>query len=51
MPTPKRLDISTLEGWLWDAACVIRGPLDAPKFSWERIALAAGGTGRARVRR
>jgi len=32
MPTGKRLDISTLEGWLWDAACVIRGPLDAPKF-------------------
>jgi type I restriction enzyme M protein len=26
------LDISTLEGWLWEAACTIRGPLDAPKF-------------------
>jgi type I restriction enzyme M protein len=26
------LDISTLETWLWDAACTIRGPLDAPKF-------------------
>ena len=26
------LEISTLEGWLWDAACQIRGPLDAPKF-------------------
>lgn len=26
------LDISTLETWLWDAACAIRGPLDAPKF-------------------
>ena len=26
------LDVSTLEGWLWDAACQIRGPLDAPKF-------------------
>ncbi len=26
------LNISTLEGWLWDAACVVRGPLDAPKF-------------------
>jgi type I restriction enzyme M protein len=24
--------VSTLEGWLWDAACQIRGPLDAPKF-------------------
>jgi len=26
------LDISTLEPWLWEAACVIRGPIDAPKF-------------------
>ncbi len=26
------LDISTLESWLWEAACVIRGPIDAPKF-------------------
>jgi type I restriction enzyme M protein len=26
------LDVSTLEGWLWDAACQVRGPLDAPKF-------------------
>ncbi len=26
------LTVSTLEGWLWDAACSIRGPLDAPKF-------------------
>ena len=26
------LDITTLESWLWDAACVIRGPVDAPKF-------------------
>jgi type I restriction enzyme M protein len=26
------LDIATLESWLWDAACVIRGPLDAPKY-------------------
>ncbi len=32
MPNEKTLDISTLETWLWDAACVIRGPLDAPKF-------------------
>lgn len=23
------LDLSTLEQWLWDAACVIRGPIDA----------------------
>ena len=28
----KRLDISALESWLWEAACVIRGPVDAPKF-------------------
>ncbi len=26
------LNVSTLESWLWDAACVVRGPLDAPKF-------------------
>jgi len=28
----KRLDVAALESWLWEAACVIRGPLDAPKF-------------------
>lgn len=28
----KQLDLPALEQWLWDAACVIRGPLDAPKF-------------------
>lgn len=27
-----RLDTPTLETWLWEAACAIRGPLDAPKF-------------------
>jgi type I restriction enzyme M protein len=26
------LDVSALESWLWEAACVVRGPLDAPKF-------------------
>ncbi|HHY78850.1 MAG TPA: SAM-dependent DNA methyltransferase [Thermoanaerobacter sp.] len=26
------LDLSTLENWLWEAACRIRGPVDAPKF-------------------
>ncbi len=26
------MDLSTLENWLWDAACAIRGPVDAPKF-------------------
>jgi len=28
----ERMDISALENWLWDAACSIRGPIDAPKF-------------------
>lgn len=28
----KTLDLPALEGWLWDAACGIRGPIDAPKF-------------------
>src|SRR4030067_3786731 len=27
-----KLDVNTLESWLWEAACVIRGPIDAPKF-------------------
>ena len=27
-----KLDIKTLESWLWEAACRIRGPVDAPKF-------------------
>src|SRR5437867_10489299 len=27
-----KLDVSSLENWLWDAACIIRGPVDAPKF-------------------
>ncbi len=33
-PTPEQeeLDISTLETWLWAAACVIRGATDASKF-------------------
>jgi type I restriction enzyme M protein len=26
------LDITTLENWLWEAACKIRGPVDAPKY-------------------
>ncbi len=26
------LDLPTLESWLWDAACTIRGPVDAPKY-------------------
>jgi type I restriction enzyme M protein len=28
----KELDLSTLESWLWDAACSIRGAIDAPKY-------------------
>ncbi|GAW92772.1 type I restriction-modification system subunit M [Calderihabitans maritimus] len=32
MSKNKALDLSTLESWLWDAACVIRGEIDAPKF-------------------
>ncbi len=32
MATNGPLDIPTLEAWLWEAACAIRGPLDAPKF-------------------
>jgi type I restriction enzyme M protein len=28
----RRLDVAALESWLWEAACQIRGPLDAPKF-------------------
>ena len=31
-PDDEQLNISTLETWLWDAACVIRGATDAPKF-------------------
>ncbi len=26
------LDVKTLENWLWEAACKIRGPIDAPKY-------------------
>jgi type I restriction enzyme M protein len=28
----EKLDIKTLENWLWEAACAIRGPVDAPKY-------------------
>lgn len=28
----KRMGISTLENWLWKAACSIRGEIDAPKY-------------------
>jgi type I restriction enzyme M protein len=26
------LDLSTLESWLWEAACKIRGPVDTLKY-------------------
>lgn len=29
---PRNWICQLLEQWLWDAACVVRGPLDAPKF-------------------
>jgi type I restriction enzyme M protein len=32
MPSSRSLDVPALESWLWEAACVIRGPIDAPKF-------------------
>jgi type I restriction enzyme M protein len=32
MSSNAKLDINTLENWLWEAACVIRGVIDAPKF-------------------
>lgn len=32
LPPNEQLDISSLETWLWDAACAIRGATDAPKF-------------------
>lgn len=28
----KKLDTKTLENWLWEAACKIRGDVDAPKY-------------------
>ncbi|KAA0225349.1 SAM-dependent DNA methyltransferase [Fimbriimonadia bacterium ATM] len=32
LPGAKTLDLSTLRNWLWDAACKIRGPVDAPRY-------------------
>lgn len=33
VPAPdEHLDTPTLETWLWDAACAVRGAADAPKF-------------------
>ncbi|MEP0848077.1 MAG: N-6 DNA methylase [Phycisphaerae bacterium] len=31
-PAWSRLEVGTLESWLWEAACKIRGPVDAPKY-------------------
>jgi type I restriction enzyme M protein len=28
----RHLDLSTLKSWLWESACKIRGPVDAPKY-------------------
>jgi type I restriction enzyme M protein len=30
--TSSKLDTKTLENWLWEAACKIRGEIDAPKY-------------------
>jgi len=30
--TGNELSVQTLENWLWEAACKIRGPIDAPKY-------------------
>lgn len=32
LPIEEQLSINGLEQWLWDAACSIRGAVDAPKF-------------------
>lgn len=32
MATNTHLDLPALEQWLWDAACQIHGPVDAPKY-------------------
>ncbi|MGH2506987.1 MAG: type I restriction-modification system subunit M N-terminal domain-containing protein [Ktedonobacteraceae bacterium] len=32
LQSDEHLSISDLETWLWDAACVIRGAADAPKY-------------------
>ncbi|HQN98394.1 MAG TPA: type I restriction-modification system subunit M N-terminal domain-containing protein, partial [Bacteroidales bacterium] len=32
MASGNGLDVKTLENWLWEAACKIRGPIDAPKY-------------------
>ncbi len=32
LPSGGELDLSSLRSWLWEAACKIRGPVDAPKY-------------------
>src|SRR5438477_1059755 len=31
-PGRDHMEAKALETWLWDAACQVRGPIDAPKF-------------------
>jgi hypothetical protein len=31
------MDVDTLEQWLWQAACEIRGPVDAAGFRGKRL--------------
>ncbi|MBI4020926.1 MAG: type I restriction-modification system subunit M N-terminal domain-containing protein [Candidatus Aenigmarchaeota archaeon] len=31
-PAARGLEVGTLEAWLWEAACKIRGAVDAPKY-------------------
>ena len=37
--TNDKLDVKTLEKWLWEAACKIRGEIDAPKYKDYILAL------------
>ena len=32
MTEDTKMDLNTLANWLWEAACVIRGAVDAPKY-------------------
>ena len=35
------MDITTLENWLWEAACSVRGELDAPgRVQWRVLDVA-----------
>jgi type I restriction enzyme M protein len=39
-----RLELGTLESWLWEAACKIRGEIDAPKYKDYILLLISLGT-------